>query len=955
MSDSNLRAHAVPRRTAAALSVLVVAVAVSALLPAAALAGPNSWTASPHPPRGIMSMQVHTYAGGTRVLLAGTYQGAYETTDGAATWHSMGDGLVDGSRITWDVIRCADGTSVAACSDGIYRLRGGESAWSLVSGSDNARSIRRLAENSGRLIGGGDLGIFTSADHGANWNPVPAGPPNVRIYSLSSLGTTLVAGSYITTGGAYASTDGGSTWTTLTTGIPSDVMVNRIATTTAGIWIAAHDALYLSANGGGSWTSVRDGNFFGVTSRPGGGIVVAAFDGTFWETSSPVGASGWTSHTALVEHGAEDLFTEGTKVFAVYRNIGVYSQTLPAWSTATEANAGLPFLAVQPTHVTKAGVYLAGAFLDHSGCGLYRSTDKGVHWSLVANPKLVGHNVVGFDENAAGRVITLSDSGVMESTDTVTWTLQGNPGQPGGALAFGLDDTTTIIADTGNRVFTWQEGQVAASQLPTTGLPDAEQSYSVAQAADGAYLVGKQSGIYRLPNGGSSWALVWGGAPSSAGIVRTSDGTICAAQNLNGLAVSRDNGQTWASSPGGGTGMVVGIWKRPGDDAVFISCNTGVRETKDLGQSWLQIGGVVPTINLAGLAGASDKSSMLLGSDLGPLLWSAPDAFRVSGKTRYDVGEQIARDGWDPNGDKSWPSVTDIVIASGDDAAMADPLAAAGLAGMWNAPVLTVNKLAVPAQTARVISEIASKNHGVRIHIVGGTGSVPDARWRTIKAIPHVSQVYDRIAGKDRYAVTANIAYRMASEAPKLGIGLQGVLLVCSEKPAAFYDALAVGPLAFHRHMPMLGVKTGSIPSTVRSALTSIAGVALPVFSASGPSFISTPVVNSALAARLTWKSSPYAASADIASYETTAPQWWLELHDVGLTAKLSDALTAGAFMGHQNGPLVFTSSGSTIQPAPAAFISSNAGSISRGWVFGGTVSVPVAQQTQFKHLIQLP
>lgn len=943
---------AVPRLSRAVLiaGIFSALIAAGACLPGAALAGPNSWTLSPNPPRGIMCQQVHSYGSG-HVIMAGTNQGVYETADGAASWHSVGTGLVDGARITWDAIACKDGTRVAACSDGVYSIKPGQSAWTLISGSDNARSLRKLAENNGALVGVGDNGVFLSADHGVNWVPAAAGP-KVRLYQLMSIGTTLVAGSYITTGGAYLSSDGGSTWTTATGGIPANVKVGRIATTTAGLWVTADDALYFSADFGSTWTSPRAGNFYGLAERPGGGVVVSDFTGHLWETPSPTGNGAWTSHDGLVDRGVQELFTVGTKVFVVYRNIGVFSQTVPAWGVAQAANAGLPVLAIYSTWVSKSGVYLCGARLDNSGTGLYRSTDQGKTWSLVPCQGLASHYVFGFDENAAGRVIALSDTAVFESTDTVNWTRQGAPGQPGACIAYGLDDTTTIIGDYGNRVFTWKEGDVAASQLPTTGLP-IDGTYAVAQAADGSYLCSKNAGTFRLAPAAVAWTSV-GGALFSPGIVRTADGTLCAAESLNGLAVSHDNGLTWVDCPGGAKAIARGIWKRPSDEALFYSGMNGVWRTKDRGATWITIGGPTPQ-QVYGISGTFDGSAMVMGSDTGPLLYSAPDVHRMTGKNRYDVTEGIARSGWDPAGDLSWPHVTDIVIASGDDAAMADPLAAAGLAGLWDAPVLTVSKTAVPAQTSRVITEIAAANHGVKIHIVGGTGSVPDARWTTIKSIAHVSSAYDRIAGADRYVVTANIANRMISVLAARGATVPGVLLVCSEKPAAFYDALAVGPVAYAQHMPMLGVRTTAVSKQVRAVLTPLVVAGKPVYSASGAGYISAPIVATTGATRLTTSSFPSTASVDVALAATSPSNNWLGVGEVGVAAKLSDALTGGAFMGHMGGPLMFTNSSSKLMPAPAGFLAANAGSINEGWVFGGDVSVPPGQQTKFKQLIQIP
>lgn len=323
---------------------------------------------------------------------------------------------------------------------------------------------------------------------------------------------------------------------------------------------------------------------------------------------------------------------------------------------------------------------------------------------------------------------------------------------------------------------------------------------------------------------------------------------------------------------------------------------------------------------------------------------------RVPGADRYVVASGLARKGWDPANDLSWSNVTDIVIANGEPGKEADPLTAAGLAGAYNAPVLLVQATRIPASTKTVITEIAKANPangGPRIHIVGGTGSIPDARWNELKAIPGVNQTKDRLAGSDRYAVSANIASRMVTV---LGAdAIPGVILIAADDASAFYDALAASPIAYANSMPMLSVRKASVPLSVNGILTASPLTAKPRYAASSVTYIAGSLSG---ATRLTNSSSRYTAAADIASSAIGAHNW-LSVTDTGLTAKLPDALTGGTFLGHAGGVMLFTDSTNTIQPASSAFISAHKADIARGWVIGGTGSVPAAQETSFVNLLK--
>ena len=164
-------------------------------------------------------------------------------------------------------------------------------------------------------------------------------------------------------------------------------------------------------------------------------------------------------------------------------------------------------------------------------------------------------------------------------------------------------------------------------------------------------------------------------------------------------------------------------------------------------------------------------------------------------------GEHGAK-GWNAD-DTLGRDLSHVVVACGESGKEADPLAAAGLAGVYDAPVLLVrNSATLPAYTRNTIAAIGSANASISVHIVGGTASVPSGAASALAKLTNVKHV-TRIAGADRYEVTAHIAERMASVVGTPA--MPGALIICAENPAAFYDALAASPAAYRAHLPMLG------------------------------------------------------------------------------------------------------------------------------------------------------
>jgi hypothetical protein len=329
-----------------------------------------------------------------------------------------------------------------------------------------------------------------------------------------------------------------------------------------------------------------------------------------------------------------------------------------------------------------------------------------------------------------------------------------------------------------------------------------------------------------------------------------------------------------------------------------------------------------------------------------------PDTMvRLDGANRWVVSEKVARAGWDPASNGTWPGVDHVIIACGEDGKEADPLSAAGLAGVYNAPVLLVRSSLVPRETSRVIASIAAKRKAegksLAVHIVGGPASVPDAIWYTVRAIPGVSATKDRLTGQDRYQVSAVVADRAVTEAAKRSMTIKGALIVAADNPAAFYDALASSPAAFAGHLPMLAVRKASVPTSVRSVLSArFAGK--PRYVVNAPGYVDAGVATAvgAVPYRLSPSTVRYTAAASISA--ASVAKGWVGPAEVGLAAKLPDSLTGGTFMGKRNGVLLLTDSTAVLQAAPKNYVTARKGSITTGWIFGGTGSVTAGAATAF-------
>jgi putative cell wall-binding protein len=308
---------------------------------------------------------------------------------------------------------------------------------------------------------------------------------------------------------------------------------------------------------------------------------------------------------------------------------------------------------------------------------------------------------------------------------------------------------------------------------------------------------------------------------------------------------------------------------------------------------------------------------------------------RISGANRYDVAVNVAREAYG-----AWSGVTHIVIASGEDRAAADPLSAAGLCGVYDAPLFTIRSTSVPAVVKAAVKEIAAKAKAdgsgpVTVHIVGGTGSVPDARYTDL--VSYVGSAgtlaKDRIlATGTRYDLAAAIARRMKDVT---GFAPATVLIANGADANTFFDPLALSPIAAARHYPILLVTRTAVPSATKNAISSFGSPR--VIIGGGPATVYDSV-KTTLGAERWYGPNRYSTAVAIANHAMA--EGWLTESTVGIAAKLPDALTGGSMVGKQGGVLLVTRS-DILSTETGNFLASHKADIDTCYVFGGTASVP--------------
>ena len=180
---------------------------------------------------------------------------------------------------------------------------------------------------------------------------------------------------------------------------------------------------------------------------------------------------------------------------------------------------------------------------------------------------------------------------------------------------------------------------------------------------------------------------------------------------------------------------------------------------------------------------------------------SEPTVERIEGADRFATAAAAA-EVTNPDGAEQ------VIVAAGYD--FPDSLAAAGLSGLRDAPILLADdqRGTLPASTSAALASLDP----ARVLIAGGPAAVDEA---IVEALEAEGWVTERLAGADRYATAARMAEAFAP-----GDVAEATAILATGRTAA--DALSAGPLAASGPHPVLLTESAVLPEATAEALTDL-------------------------------------------------------------------------------------------------------------------------------------
>lgn len=245
--------------------------------------------------RGITGNVTSGVANGADFIVGTVFGGIFSSSNNGLSWNRQSQGGIIGAVSAFAIM---DSCFFAVSSFGLFRSTNRELEWTMVHGcgdlincmavsgnmlyagssagvcssSDSGKTwtqwsgtlssnlpILSLIADGDELFAGTSQGVYMTANRGRNWTAAGLGTNAVSALSYSK--GNLIAGT--SQGDAFLSTNKGTSWTSISAGLPRSRSVHSIVASDSIIFIASRQSgVFLSTNNGDSWSEANTGLTF---------------------------------------------------------------------------------------------------------------------------------------------------------------------------------------------------------------------------------------------------------------------------------------------------------------------------------------------------------------------------------------------------------------------------------------------------------------------------------------------------------------------------------------------------------------------------------------------------------------------------------------------------------------------------------------------------------------------
>ena len=497
----------------------------------------------------------------------------FRSTDNAANWVSLGNGLPQTSIVALAIDPANPSTLYAGTREGVFKSTDRGAHWGEINNGLTNLRVQALAidpTNPSTLYASTIAGVFKTTNMGVGWGAINNGLTNtfVPVLALDPTNSTVYAG---TNGGVFRSTDRGATWAAINNGL-TNMFVRALAidpTNPSQLYAGTtQGGVFRSSDNGASWVAINSGltNTF---------VFALAIDPTN-PSMLYAGTNG----------GAFRSADNGVNWVAINNGLG----DPPALPQST-----VRVLALDP--VNPSTLYARG------DAGLFRSTDSGANWAQILVGLSGGVSVLAIDPTNPSTLYAGSGSdGLFRSTDRgANWTAINSGVPPGNSgntdvrsLAIDLTNTSTVYAGLNGGMYRSMDMGANWMQL-NNGLPNTFFQALVLDPTNTSTLYAGTigDGVFKTTDRGANWVAINNGLTDTDVFALALDPTnparLYAGTRLDGVFRSTDSGANWTAMNQGPTNAVVrAVAIDPTNPStLYAGTAAGVFRSTDLGANWV--------------------------------------------------------------------------------------------------------------------------------------------------------------------------------------------------------------------------------------------------------------------------------------------------------------------------------------------------------------------------------
>lgn len=523
-------------------------------------------------------------------------------------------------------------------------------------------------------------GVWKSTNGGQNFTPmthdevslssgsITIDPVNTNIIYYATGEATYSAASYYGRG-LLKSTNGGSTWTNYTSGLPGNTYCSRIVIRpgfSSQLYAAmGTSGLYRSMDAGVTWTQVVSGRCDDVVFSPDGANAYIVGSGTGYRVSTDGGSTfnpnatltmGTRNHIALCRsspavlycaiHSGSTIttwkstnsgvnftqvavgtnFNGGQAWYDFYMHVNpfdpnyAYVGSIDIWRTT---NGGTSFQNITNgysggiVHVDQHNIDFNPSNADElfavNDGGIWKSSNRGTNWvNLNSGLTLTQFYRIASDPSNVNHVAGgTQDNGTQRTTGTINWSAAF--GGDGGEVCFHSQNSQYILGETQNNGVMRSQNGGQAWQSATSGLTGSGAWVGPLishPTSSGIFYTARQQ-VFRSTNWGESWSAISSGTSGTIrelAISRSNPSVMYAAVNAT-IYRSTDAGTTFTNVTSGLPGRTItSVYVHPDSSNVAVVTFSGF----GAGKVYKTTNGASSWVNISGNLPDSPVNDVLI-------------------------------------------------------------------------------------------------------------------------------------------------------------------------------------------------------------------------------------------------------------------------------------------------------------------------------------------------------